>query len=86
MPTEKAGTFALFGLAGQNTVTFAPETDSAKWADTEFDEWGFDETQRMGTLGLSHRILLNAQSHWLNYQMSYIFHPATRHSRWKSRS
>lgn len=63
MPTEKAGTFALFGLAGQNTVTFAPETDSAKWEGTEFDEWGFDETQKMGTIGLSHRMLLSDKSY-----------------------
>lgn len=63
MPTEKAGTFSLFGLAGQNTVTFSPETDSSKWEGSEFDEWGFDETQRMGTIGLSHRILLSDKSY-----------------------
>ena len=64
LPTERAGTFALFGLGGQNTVMFSPEADSSKWGnDAEFDEWGFDETQRMGTIGLSHRILLNDQSY-----------------------
>lgn len=58
MPTERAGTFALFGLGGQNNVHHEPEADSAKW-DGEFGEWGFVETQTVGTIGLSHRILLS---------------------------
>lgn len=62
MPTERAGTFALFGLGGQNTVRQVPEADSAKW-DGEFGEWGFDETQTVGTIGLSHRILLSDNSY-----------------------
>ena len=62
MPTERAGTFALFGLGGQNTVHHTPEADSSKW-DGEFGEWGFDETQIVGTIGLSHRILLSDNSY-----------------------
>ncbi len=62
MPTERAGTFALFGLGGTNNVSHVPVADSVSW-DGEFGEWGFDETQTIGTLGLSHRILLNDKSY-----------------------
>lgn len=63
MPTERAGTFALFGLAGQNSAQFAPTADSTVWGNGDGDEWGFKETQKMATLGLSHRILLSDKSY-----------------------
>ena len=62
MPTERAGTFALFGLGGQNSSMFHPKSDSTTW-DGEFDEWGFENTQTVGTIGLSHRILLSDNSY-----------------------
>jgi hypothetical protein len=62
LPTEKAGTFALFGLAGQNSAYFDPQSDSTAW-DGEFDEWGFKETSSTATVGLSHRILLSEKSY-----------------------
>ncbi len=62
MPTERAGTFALFGLAGQNNVQFSPKADSTKW-DGEFAEWGFKESASTATVGLSHRLLLSGNSY-----------------------
>lgn len=62
LPTEKAGTFALFGLAGQNSAEFFPKKDSTAWSG-EFGEWGFKETASTATVGLSHRILLSEKSY-----------------------
>ncbi len=62
VPTEKAGTFALFGLGGKNKAYYHPEPDSSQW-DPDNDEWGFNENQTMGTVGLSHRYLLSDDSY-----------------------
>jgi hypothetical protein len=62
LPTDKAGTFALFGLAGQNSAYFNPKPDSTTWKG-EFDEWGFKEDASTATAGLSHRILLSENSY-----------------------
>ena len=62
MPTEKAGTFSLFGLGGNNISTFSPEADSTKWTG-EFANYGFEEKQKMGTIGLSNRLLLTEKSY-----------------------
>ena len=63
LPTQKAGNFALFGLGGKNNAYFTPEKDSSLWGGTEFSEWGFSEKQLVGTVGLSHRILLSDKSY-----------------------
>ncbi len=62
LPTEKAGTFALFGLAGQNSAQFYPKKDSTTWSG-EFGEWGFKEAASTATVGLSHRLLLSNKSY-----------------------
>lgn len=62
VPTSHSGTFALFGLAGQNTAEFHPEKDSSTW-EGEFGEWGFKETATTATVGLSHRVLLSNDSY-----------------------
>lgn len=62
VPTAKAGTFSLFGLGGDNLAKFVPEQDSTKWEYSDDNE-GFAEAQRMGTIGLSHRILLSDHSY-----------------------
>ena len=62
LPTKKAGSFSLFGLGGKNEASFHPENDSTKWGG-EFDNWGFFERQQMGTIGLTHRILLSEKSY-----------------------
>ena len=62
IPTKKAGTFALFGLGGTNSSLFEPERDSTLW-ETDDDKWGFVENQTVGTVGLSHKILLSDKSY-----------------------
>jgi hypothetical protein len=62
IPTQKAGTFALFGLGGKNSSTYEPEPDSTLW-DHSDDKWGWVENQTVGTVGLSHRILLSDKSY-----------------------
>lgn len=62
MPTRKAGTFALFGLGGKNRSYFNPKPDSLVW-NGKYDNWGFEETQTVGTVGLSHRLLLSDNSY-----------------------
>ena len=62
VPTQKMGTFALFGLGGKNTATFSPPADSTQWQFSDDNE-GFNEKQQVGTVGLSHRILLSDNSY-----------------------
>lgn len=59
MPTEKAGTFSLFGLGGINEAVEAPEADSTIWELTGSEGYGFFERQQVGTVGLGHNILFN---------------------------
>ncbi len=61
-PNTKIGQFNLFGLAGKNRAYFDVIPDSSQW---EFDDdmYGFNETQLVGTLGLSHKWLLSDRSY-----------------------
>ena len=61
-PTEKAGTFALFGLGGNNLAAFTPTKDSSEW-DSRDDAEGFEEPAVVGTVGISHRLLLSDNSY-----------------------
>jgi len=63
VPTKKAGTFALFGLAGNNTAKFDLQKDSLEWINNEDGEYGFIEESTSGTVGLSHRYLLSDKSY-----------------------
>ncbi len=62
MPTEKAGVFSLFGLGGNNVASYNPTPDSTRW-DDDFGNFGFVEKQTVGTVGLSHRIVLSDRSY-----------------------
>jgi hypothetical protein len=62
LPTAKAGTFALFGLGGINQSSFEPVANRQDWA-FEDDKWGFIEKQQVGTIGLSHRLVLSNKSY-----------------------
>lgn len=61
-PTSNFGTFALFGLGGTNSNGMVPDADTSLW-ESDDDKWGFDEKQRTGTIGLSHRILFENNSY-----------------------
>ena len=62
VPTQKAGTFSLFGLGGANIASFTPEKDSTQW-DNDFGNEGFEERQQMGVVGLSHKLVLSETSY-----------------------
>ena len=62
LPTHSAGTFSLWGLGGMNQASFDPAKDSSEWVERN-DHWGFIEKQRVGTVGLSHRILVSDKSY-----------------------
>ena len=62
VPTKSAGTFSLFGLAGDNLAANNPAVDSTEWVYRD-DNIGFAQKIGMATLGLSHRYLINDQSY-----------------------
>ena len=62
LPTKKAGVFGLFGLGGNNLAATVPVKDSTEW-ESYYDREGFDQIQDVGTVGLSHRILLGSDSY-----------------------
>ncbi|GJM36237.1 MAG: prevent-host-death protein [Saprospiraceae bacterium] len=62
LPTAKAGTFSLFGIGGKNGSVFEPKADQAEWMFDD-DKWGWIEEQQVGTIGLSHRLLLSDRSY-----------------------
>lgn len=62
VPTTSAGTFALFGLAGDNLAAGNPAQDSTAWV-YRYDNEGFAQKIGMATLGLSHRYLVDDQSY-----------------------
>lgn len=63
IPTEKAGVFSLFGLGGNNNSSEAASRDSTDLIDGDFEPFGFEENQTVGTIGLSHRLLLSNNSY-----------------------
>lgn len=58
LPKSSFGSFNLFGLAGKNRAYFEAIPDSTKWEESD-DNSGFNERQTTGTLGLSHKLLLD---------------------------
>ena len=57
LPKSSFGTINIFGLVGKNRAFFTPEPDSSLWEEVD-DDYGFNEKQTVGTIGISHRILL----------------------------
>ncbi len=62
LPTEKMGTFSLFGIGGKNSSIFEPKADINEW-EFDGDNWGWVESQEVGTMGLTHRLLLSDRSY-----------------------
>lgn len=61
-PTEKAGTFALWGLGGYNNAYMFPEEDSTKWTDDAPNNV-IDEKNMMGVAGLTHTYFTGKNSY-----------------------
>jgi len=62
LPTKGYGTFAIFGLAGSNVASQNAEADSTKWEDGD-GMWNFEERQKVGTIGVSHKLILTPTSY-----------------------
>lgn len=62
LPTNKAGTFTLFGLGGYNQVDQAAKADSSKW-DDENPNIGFDNKSKMGVAGASHQYFVKKDAY-----------------------
>ncbi|NND32363.1 MAG: TonB-dependent receptor, partial [Saprospiraceae bacterium] len=58
LPNSGIGNINIFALTGKNRAYFDVIPDSTKWEFSD-DDAGFNETQTVGTLGLSHKILLD---------------------------
>lgn len=62
LPTEKAGTFSIFGLGGHNAVDVKAVADSSKW-DEENNGTNFTNRSTMGVAGISHQYFLNSNAY-----------------------
>ena len=61
-PTEKAGTFTVFGLGGLNKASQKAVADSAAWND-EVRNNSFANRNMTGVLGVSHQYFLNKNTY-----------------------
>lgn len=55
LPTPSAGTFSLWGIAGNSSVAFDPEEDVSKWTNT-FDNHQYETGSDMVATGLTHQV------------------------------
>lgn len=62
MPTDNAGVFSVWGLVSDDSDDFRAEQDSSFW-EMEEDRMDGALTQRMGGLGLNHRIILHRNAY-----------------------
>ncbi len=62
LPSKSMGQFNVFGLFGKNRAYEEPVADSIAWEMGE-ERYGFNERAFVGTLGLSHRLLLSNDSY-----------------------
>ncbi len=62
IPTKELGTFALFGLGGDNLAAARASKDSLDWG-SQSDRESWSEVGRVGTLGLTHRKLIGDNSY-----------------------
>lgn len=61
-PTEKYGTFSVWGLGGYNNADKDPVKDSSSWTDDD-PNFVLDADNMMGVAGISHIYLLNSKSY-----------------------
>ncbi|MBL7682660.1 MAG: TonB-dependent receptor [Flavipsychrobacter sp.] len=62
LPTEKAGTFTIWGLGGYNIATNTPDKDSSKW-DDDNPNIKFDSRNHMFTGGVSHQYFVKKDAY-----------------------
>jgi hypothetical protein len=62
MPTEKAGSFSIFGFGGLSGQNFTAEKDSSLW-ENEWDRYSWNYVSNTGAVGFKHGIILNKNAH-----------------------
>jgi hypothetical protein len=62
LPTEKAGTFSLWGLAAVDNLNMDGEVDSTLW-ETIYDKEVGDVKQNMGAIGINHKYILGQKTY-----------------------
>lgn len=70
LPTEKMGTFSLFGLGGVSTSEFDALSDTTTWQDYD-DIWTYRQRQRYRLAGLSHKLLFADKKTYLQSVAAY---------------
>lgn len=61
-PTEKYGTFSIWGLGGYNNASKDPVKDSTKWTEDD-PNFVLDANSRMGVAGITHVYFLSKNSY-----------------------
>jgi hypothetical protein len=62
-PTEKAGTFGVFGMGGLSSRLREEERDPELWEE-DLDRFRLNLTSDMAAMGVTHRILIGKKSIW----------------------
>ncbi len=62
LPTEKLGTFSLFGLGGYNKASYNAVKDSTQW-DDDNNNVSFDNRSSMGVAGISHQVFVKKDAY-----------------------
>lgn len=62
LPTEKAGTFALWGLGGYNSAYKDPVKDSTEWTEDD-GNFALDEKNLLGVAGITHTYFTGKNSY-----------------------
>ncbi len=62
-PTERAGTFTLFGLGGTSSNLFEGSREDSTW-EVEKDRFDIEYRSKMGVIGMTHSLLLGTRTLW----------------------
>lgn len=62
LPTEKFGTFSIFGLGGLNNALEAADKDSSAW-ESKYDNNNYTADSKMGVAGISHKMVIGTQTY-----------------------
>lgn len=62
-PTEKAGTFTIFGMGGTSSNLFAGSREDSTW-EVEKDRFDIEYRSQMGAIGATHTLLLGTRTLW----------------------
>ncbi|MBA4853307.1 TonB-dependent receptor [Emticicia sp. BO119] len=63
LPTKKAGTFTIFGMAGLSSNYFAGQRDTTLW-EVQKDGFDINYTNKMGALGATHSRIIGDKLLW----------------------